>query len=219
MSLFTQPSESESENEEISVKAPIFHLDLKRNLLEDETVLWSGQPDTAIIFAPSDIFLVPFSLFWGGFALFWEFHAISLAVDVNTFEPTVLIFPFGGLLFSIMGLYLIFGRFFYKAWVKKNTLYVVTNLRVIVIEKTLNNRKNITAHFIYRLPYITMQESLNYSGSICFGNQNNVNSVFANTGWPLFSSSTLYFHDIPNVYSVYQLVNKIWQEKQGSLER
>jgi len=35
---------------------------IKNELLENEELLWIGKPNPKIIFAPSDIFLVPFSL-------------------------------------------------------------------------------------------------------------------------------------------------------------
>src|SRR4051812_14861337 len=49
------------------------------DLLRDERILWTGQPDPSRIFAPSDLFMVPFSLLWGGFALFWEAGVLGLA--------------------------------------------------------------------------------------------------------------------------------------------
>jgi hypothetical protein len=45
---------------------------IQPELLTGESVLWTGQPSTAVIFHKEDAMLVPFSLFWGGFAIFWE---------------------------------------------------------------------------------------------------------------------------------------------------
>ncbi len=41
-------------------------------LLKDEKILWSGQPETKVLFTRADVFLAPFSVLWGGFAIFWE---------------------------------------------------------------------------------------------------------------------------------------------------
>lgn len=42
------------------------------DLLKDEKILWTGQPDPRRFFTGADVFLIPFSLLWGGFAIFWE---------------------------------------------------------------------------------------------------------------------------------------------------
>src|SRR5512134_2579169 len=92
-------------------------------LLKGEEIRWSGQPDRGIIFSPVDIFLVPFSLIWGGMAIFaavttvLAFYrlggsGISLAATLLFFIP-----------FTLVGLYMIFGRFIYKDWSKKRTFY------------------------------------------------------------------------------------------------
>ena len=52
---------------------------LNDELLKDEQILWSGQPETSVVFTNADIF-VPFSLLWGGFAVFWELMALSTGI-------------------------------------------------------------------------------------------------------------------------------------------
>jgi len=41
-----------------------FYEVFKEELLKDEKILWSGQPETSVLFTSADIFLVPFSLLW-----------------------------------------------------------------------------------------------------------------------------------------------------------
>ena len=48
------------------------------DLLSDERVLWTGQPDPTRLFSAGDVFLVPFSLMWGGFVIFWEASVLGL---------------------------------------------------------------------------------------------------------------------------------------------
>ncbi len=92
--------------------------------LPGEQVLWSGRPDPARIFQPADVVLIPFSLLWGGFAIFWEAMVILGGA------------PWGmalfGLPFVAIGLHLIIGRFFHRAWVNRRTWYVLTDRRAVI---------------------------------------------------------------------------------------
>lgn len=96
---------------------------LQRYLRPGERLLWSGRPDPAVTFTPADAFLIPFSVMWGGFAVSWE-------VGVSAGGPN-----FGtiwGLPFVAIGLYFIFGRFFYKRYRKRRTCYGITDQRALV---------------------------------------------------------------------------------------
>lgn len=96
---------------------------LQRELITDEKLLWCGRPRKGIIFRTSDIFAIPFSLLWFGFAIFWE----SAAVKNGPF-----FFMLWGIPFILVGLYMSIGRFFYDRQNRANTVYGVTNNRVII---------------------------------------------------------------------------------------
>lgn len=92
-----------------------------------EKILWRGEPDPAVHFAPADRFLIPFTIAWLGFAVFW-----TVVVRSSTTAPQFMwLF---GLLFVGIGVHLTIGRFFAKAARKKKTRYVVTDQRAIVID-------------------------------------------------------------------------------------
>ena len=91
----------------------------------DETVRWTGEPPSGLIWRPSDLVLVPFSLLWGGFALFWESMVISAGAP--------LIMMLFGLPFVCVGLYLIVGRFFWDANVRARTRYAVTDRAAYIV--------------------------------------------------------------------------------------
>jgi hypothetical protein len=42
------------------------------DLLANEEILWSGQPDPTKLLTAADIFLIPFSLVWTGVTVSWE---------------------------------------------------------------------------------------------------------------------------------------------------
>ena len=88
-----------------------------------EHILWKGTPGKGHFFLPSDIFMIPFSIIWCGFAFFWEFGVISSGAPIF-----MAIF---GLPFIAVGLYITVGRFLWKAYIRKNTAYVITNKKII----------------------------------------------------------------------------------------
>ncbi len=107
-------------------------------LLPHEKVLWSGTPDPAIRFTSRDLFMIPFSILWGGFAIFWE---VSVMTDGAPF-----FFQLWGIPFVLIGLYLMVGRFFIDAWARRNTVYAVTDRRVLVNRKRPFPKLTAVAH-------------------------------------------------------------------------
>ena len=109
-------------------------------LLSGESIVWAGQPNTRVIFHKQDLYMVPFSLLWGGFAIFWEAGVSGLSRSNG--KPGIP-WSFGmlwGIPFVVAGQYLIWGRFFYDAWLKRRTYYALTNRRVIVVQNGWSRR-------------------------------------------------------------------------------
>ena len=78
---------------------------LRPELSSGEHLLWSGVPSQGLRFRPADVFMVPFSLMWGGFAIFWEYSVVSS-------KGAPVFFTLWGIPFVLVGLNMIFGRFF-----------------------------------------------------------------------------------------------------------
>ena len=74
------------------------------DLLPNEKIIWTGQPDKSVIFSPIDIFLVPFSLAWGGFAVFWELSALGVTNQRNLSHNPPAFFALFGVPFVVIGL-------------------------------------------------------------------------------------------------------------------
>jgi hypothetical protein len=113
--------------------------------------------------------------------------------------------------FALLGVYFLFGRFFWKNYKKRRTFYFITNKRVIVLANLLS--KHIQASFIDSLPSINKSVRPDGIGTIHFGSYNAALSCYGNTGMDFFGS--FYAHDIPifydisNVNQVCELVNGI----------
>lgn len=92
-----------------------------RNLMApEEHMLWHGKPEPGRIFTGQDVFMIPFSLLWCGFAIFWTVGASSAGGFFGLF----------GIPFVLVGLYMVFGRFIHRAYLQKNSYYVITNKRI-----------------------------------------------------------------------------------------
>ncbi|MFY9696181.1 MAG: PH domain-containing protein [Xanthobacteraceae bacterium] len=174
---------------------------IERELGSDERLLWKGAPQSGIKLRPNDGYLIPFSLFWGGFAIFWEYGALQ-ALKKN---PAALLFPLFGIPFVLMGLYMVFGRFFVDAKMRANTEYAVTSRRAIIVSGLFS--RNVRSIDLQSTPEIALNEKADQSGTIYFGpvpygwgNQRNP--------WSFGMPSQSAFEMIENVRSVYEIIQQ-----------
>src|SRR5512145_836900 len=91
----------------------------------DERILWSGKPYQGITIRAADWFIIPFTLIWGGLALFFAYSMITQHAPLG-----VILLSF---LFSLVGLYVIIGRFFVDVLQRRNTYYAITDKRAVII--------------------------------------------------------------------------------------
>jgi len=179
---------------------------IRQTLDSSERLLWWGQPEQGIRMRGYDFFLIPFSIFWAGFACVWEGVAI-FGVAQST-APLVfrILFPLFGLLFVLVGLYLLIGRFFHDAYVRGRTIYAVTNDRAIIISGTFSlETKSLQ---LKTLADVTLTEKANGSGTIAFGTGAWVSSGFAGNGMVSRTrrASVPSFYYIPNAKEVYNTI-------------
>lgn len=180
----------------------------KDDLPEDEKILWAGKPEF-YLFSVTDIFLIPFSLVWGGFAIFWEVMVLFIK-DKSGHGPPIIFLLFG-IPFVLVGLYLIFGRFIFKAWKTRNTFYAVTDKRVMVLSRLIG--RNLETAYINSLPGINKSVRSNGTGTIIFGNfpafsSLDTNQIFRQNYIGSQSKAPI-FYDIKDVNQVYELVNEL----------
>jgi hypothetical protein len=130
-------------------------------LLTGERILWSGQPKQGLALSARDTFLIPFSLMWGGFAIFWNVMVWSFP-SMGGGDPGWF-FKLWGLPFLIAGLYLIAGRFFHDAHIRKKLIYAVTNQRILILRGS-----KITSLDLHRLPRLELTEHRDGTGTLAF---------------------------------------------------
>jgi hypothetical protein len=168
--------------------------ELRAQIEPGERLLWSGYPRQGVILRAQDLFMVPFSLMWGGFAMFWEYSVIQ--------ADGPLIMKLWGIPFVLVGLWLIFGRFFTDAWLRGRTVYGVTNRRVLIISGFA--RRQVRSLQLLGLAELNNSENADGSGTITFGAGPAFNAV---RGWPMSNQyMTPAFEGIPNVRDVLQTI-------------
>ncbi len=174
---------------------------LARMLQPNETLLWEGQPNTRR-FLLRGWWAIPFYILWCSFAFFWE--SSVLAKNDSTF------FRLWGIPFILIGLYLVFGRFFVAAREANNTWYAVTDRRILIQGGMF--RQNFTELDLPRLPYVQLSELQGDAGTITFGTPSPFGS-FAIPGWPMSNAQIVpAFQSIPNAREVYEII----KQAQGS---
>lgn len=97
---------------------------LQPYLRPGEELLWCGRPDPRVIFSVADALLIPFSVVWLGVAL--AFVAGSQSVGAPPAFRAV------GILFVLIGIYLLAGRFVTRWLGKRRTVYGITGDRVLI---------------------------------------------------------------------------------------
>lgn len=156
----------------------------------------------------ADVFLVPFSLFWGGFAIFWLVGATVAVGAFGLFGVPIVLF----------GLYLIFGRFIYKANRRRRTGYAVTDRRVLQIVRGRNG-ESVDAFYLRSLPSISTSVGADGKGSIQIGQMPWFGAMYANTGMEFLargaSAGGVASYDIDDPRGVAELIERLREADRG----
>lgn len=95
-------------------------------LTGNEFIVWQGRPEKGAMFTRQELVVIPFSLLWCGFAIFWEVTAFRSGAP--------LFFKVWGMMFVLVGLYFVFGRFFTQKRRLNRTRYVITNQKIMLLQ-------------------------------------------------------------------------------------
>lgn len=175
---------------------------LQSELSSGERILWAGKPNPGVIFHSDDWYLIPFSLMWGGFAIFWESGVLGFWGHNSKGAPIFM--AIWGIPFVVIGQYLIWGRFFFDAWIKRRTYYGVTNRRVLVVQEAWSRKTS--SMYIDAIPNVERNGEV--TGTLWFGPK--IPTISGNRqtrGWSRYNVGYMpVFADIDDVDSVYRLV-------------
>jgi hypothetical protein len=174
---------------------------IRDELNPGERIIWSGQPQQGFLLRPSDALRIPFSLLWSSLVTFMFFDAVS--------GSTPDFFSLFFFLFFLVGLYVMFGRFFIDLAQRKKTFYALTNERIIILSGLLN--QNVKSINFKKLPEINLSVKRNGRGTIIFGTSHPWDWFYAGSGWPTRGSYNLSprFEMIEDVKIVYQQIKRL----------
>ncbi len=124
---------------------------------EGETILWQGQPVPGVQLEFGSAFEPFFFLFFTGFSIFWMVMASQAGGLFWTF----------GLLFFAVGSYNLVLQHFWKAFLRRNTYYTLTNRRAFIAERKWNGIKTLESHPIHADTSFHLEDS-GAHGSVVF---------------------------------------------------
>jgi hypothetical protein len=166
-----------------------------RYLVPNETLLWTGRPKQGLLLRPGDGFAIPFSLLWSGLVVRSAYNAF---VSDSSILLRLFFIPF-----TLMGFYVLFGRFLVDAWLRSRTIYALTSQRVIVVTQSIHT--DVVSLALARLPQLTLSEGSGGRGTITSGRPEAW--IAASYGWPGFGQSQpSAFEDIAGVRQVYDQI-------------
>jgi len=179
--------------------------ELKQHLDSNETLVWTGKPKSGIVFRTADVFMIPFSLLWCGFAIFW-FVGVT-----NSGAP--LFFSLFGLMFVFIGLIFVFGRFIIDSKQRENTIYGITESRIIIKSGIFGNK--IKSLNIRTISDIECNEKNNGTGTINIGPKNPLFNLWGigMSWWPGLTKANPSLELIPEVRKVYNKIIELQRDK------
>ncbi|WP_165041157.1 PH domain-containing protein [Dysgonomonas sp. ZJ709] len=178
--------------------------ELRPNLDMNENLLWIGQPKQGLVFHAYDSFLIPFSLLWAGMGIFalFMFGSFDSGSTNNVSGSLFLTVWKAG--FFCMALFLLIGRFIIDIIHRKNTIYGITEKRIIIKSGIFS--KSIQSIDIKTLSGIEFNEKGNGSGTITLGPRNPRMPFPGSIDWLPGTMRIPSLVAIDNVRTVYNLI-------------
>ena len=105
-------------------------------LFSGETIRWAARPNPTRIFHSDDWAVIPFSAVWLAFFVYWESQALGFGWFGNSNRNSDTLQIVWGIPFLLLGNYMLWGRFFWDAWLKRRTYYAITNRRVLLVQRS-----------------------------------------------------------------------------------
>jgi len=159
-------------------------------------VIWSGRPRQGLMLRGFDAFLIPFALVWTSIPLFG-----ALATLAGPKANPAAVVP--ALLFVVIGLYLLVGRFFVDAAQRRGTFSALTNERSLIVSGLWS--RDVRSLSLSTLGEVDVSARASGQGTIMFGR--GAYGSFTMPGWP---GTKRYlppmFEMIPDVAAVAKLI-------------
>jgi hypothetical protein len=167
-------------------------------LREDEQLLWSGKPKFGILFRSKDFIQVPFAAGWLYFMVS-DLIMLEEGGFPNRIHPMLL-------LFVVVGLYMLIGRFIHEMIQRHYSYYAVTNQRVMVKSGIFSSQIQSTS--LNSVASIQLIEKRSGQGSLTFETVGNLARISLLNNKANTQSAPLSFEKINEVRQVYGLITE-----------
>lgn len=178
---------------------------IRPHLAGDETLVWVGRPRQGFAWSRRFLFAILFPLgpILAGTAFF-----LSSFSDSATHDPLILIPRLIGLGVFALGIAMTVGTVGGDARRRRETLYAVTDRRVIIVSG--QTRFRIKSVLLQTMSDLQLNEGHQGFGTITFGPRNPFESTNLAPPWP-FSEwmSTSSFDELPRAREVFHLIGKV----------
>ena len=154
---------------------------LRRQLAPGERVLWHGRPPQGLLLRRADAWLIPLSCLWGGGVIFNVLHLLKTSAQMEDRAGMGFLFVWG-LLFVLVGLYLMLGRFWVDAYLRARTYYALTHERLLLAGGW--SGRQIKSLPLRNLPQITLKVNASGGGVIQLGSESRSLWSACPPGWP-----------------------------------
>ena len=135
-------------------------LELQREIRDDERQLWSGKPGTGLVFRSNDALTSVGGLFFGVVAGAMAFQVYKQSDPVGAVVVGILI---------LVAIYAIVGRLFVEAYLRRRTVYGLTNKRAIIISGYF--LRTVQSVILKNCTDIIATKKANGTGTIAFGKE------------------------------------------------
>ena len=113
---------------------------------------------------------------------------MALAIPNDKAGAVGIVFPLFGIPFVLAGLYMILGRFIHDSKKRAKTFYGLTDQRAIIISGLFS--KSVKSLNLRSLSDVSLSEKSDKSGTITFGQENQMMSFFGGNNFPEWSVLT-----------------------------
>ncbi len=188
---------------------------LKKELFDNENILWNGKPIIWKMFNAIDYFLIPLGILWTFGGIFYEREFIRImllsrghtgSVTFLYFIPIIIVIPI-----IAMGIYLLITRFIVKAYIKFKTFYAITDHRIFIIQRGM--LKKIKSVNIEKITDIEISKNKNEIGTIYFNKSYHMikilNTISLEIPWVYYHSNQFTFFDIADIEKVKGIIDNL----------
>lgn len=173
-------------------------------LNNNEIILKEILPKKSFFFNMTEKLRIVFSVFY---------LAVAVFLITNALNSGFWLFPIIAIIIFCNALYITFFRWILKYWKLRNNCYIITNQRIVIVEKT--NGKVLKYKTVNEIEQVNAEMNAKYFGNIIFGEpeglsgKNDGNFFFFRQGRVNFTEDKYAFLSVENINEIIPVFNEL----------